>query len=54
MYSFLRLLTACLTVALFLVVLTGCEPERTSDEPRPANAPCDRCADRPTLTQEQR
>lgn len=52
-YRVMRLLSVSMTLALFLVVfLTGCKPERTSDEPRPANAPCERCAPRPTLTPE--
>lgn len=54
MYRSLILACWVLTIVALLFALTGCEPERTSDEPRPAIAPCDRCGPRPTLTPEQR
>lgn len=46
----MKRITAALAVTLMLLTLAACKAEKTSDSPRPANAPCDRCAPRPTLT----
>lgn len=46
----LVILAWAVTFAAFLVVLSCRAPEETSESPRPANAPCDRCGPRPTLT----
>lgn len=46
----MKRITAALAATLVLLSLAACGPEKTSDSPRPANAPCDRCGPRPTLT----
>lgn len=44
-----RILVA-VAALLTLLSMAACGPEKTSDTPRPADAPCDRCGPRPTLT----
>lgn len=46
----MKRIPAAVAALLALLCVAACGPEKTSDSPRPANAPCDRCGPRPTLT----
>lgn len=46
----MKRITVTSFTAIVLLCVAACGPEKTSDTPRPADAPCDRCGPRPTLT----